>query len=483
MVGAMSTSAPRVLQLCAARPDAEGLGGVALHVAALSTFCPPSVTVFTAYPSAGTLVVEGWAPRRLAALLPISEGSGSIEAALTPAVVGTGAEILHVHSPLLGPDAIVHSASTGQARLGITLHDHSLVCENYELLEGGSRYCGIPMDTGRCDRCLAATHGRPAGAVVALRATMSRLVRAADAVVAPSESVLEHASRVHPDVRARAHRIDWGVPSDTVRSEAVASGPGPLRIAVVSVWAKVKGTDRLPELFRAAGDLDVEWHLFGATEGASLAAVRRSSPRVVAHGAYRRRDLAERLVQAGCHVALLPSVGAETFSLTLSEVVAAGLPALVSDLGAPADRVREGGLGWVFDPFTPADFAAKVRKLAGDRGEVDRAAAHVRALPRRSERDMARDHVALWTGLANEGAPRRTTTTAQAAAAALATFEEGEARAARPRPSRLEALYDRVKRSDFYRDLRLRRLISEETRGAIERVMRRAGRGVHGGDR
>src|SRR5262249_51062658 len=152
------------------------------------------VALFTAYPSAGTLVVEGWSPRRLLALLATGPGSDAMTLALTAAAVGTRADVLHVHSPLLGVDAIVRSASAAPARLCLALHDHSLVCENYELLEGGSRYCGIPMDLDRCDRCLAATRGRPPGAVVAWRETTRRLVTAADAVVAPSRSVLEHAA-------------------------------------------------------------------------------------------------------------------------------------------------------------------------------------------------------------------------------------------------------------------------------------------------
>jgi glycosyltransferase involved in cell wall biosynthesis len=466
-----ASAAPRVLQLCLDRPDTEGLGGVSLHVAALSTLCPPAVTAFTAYPSAGSLVVEEWEPRRLVALLPVPDGPAGVEATLTAAAVGTRADVLHVHAPQLGPDAIVRAAATAGARLCLTLHDHSLVCENYELLEGGSRYCGIPMDLDRCDRCLSATRGRPPGAVLELRGVMGRLVTAAEAFVAPSRSVLEHAARVHPLVRERARRVDWGVPAPAVKSELTATGSGPLRVAIVSVWAKVKGTDRLPELLAACRELDVEWHLFGATEGASLAEVRRSARRVVAHGAYRRRELAGRLVGAGCHVVLLPSVGAETFSLTLSEAVAAGLPVLASDLGAPADRVSEGGLGWLFDPFTPEDFAAKVRNLAGRRDEVDRVAAHVRRLARRSEEDMARDHTALWTELAAR--PPRGGGPSAEASTALSAFEEGALRAARHHPSRFVALYDQAKHSDFYRDLRLRRLLPEDTRKAVERALRR----------
>jgi hypothetical protein len=42
-----------------------------------------------------------------------------------------------------------------------------------------------------------------------------------------------------------------------------------------------------------------------------------------------------------------PSAGPETFSFTLSEVWAAGRPAIVPPIGALANRVAEAGAGWV----------------------------------------------------------------------------------------------------------------------------------------
>ncbi|HVW26682.1 MAG TPA: glycosyltransferase [Polyangiaceae bacterium] len=474
----MAASA-RVLQLALDRPDPDALGGVAVHAAALCRHAPRTLTCFTAYPSSGDLLVEAWSPRMLVAALPMADASSRARA-LAAALAGTGAMLLHVHSPSFGPAAIVEAKRAAGARLTLSLHDHALVCENYELLEGGSRYCGIPADLSRCDRCLAKTRARAPGTVLAWREAMSRLVAEADAVVAPSRSVLDHAARVHPNVVARARHIPWGVPAPSARRQQASTESGPLRIAVVGVWATVKGAQQLPSLVAACRGLDVEWHLFGATEGASLASVERVGE-VVFHGAYRRETLAERLANAGCHVVALPSVGAETFSLVLSEVVAAGFPVIASHLGALGERVSEGDLGWLFDPFDPRSFAAVVKRLAGDRGEVERIARHVGLLPRRDEAQMAAEHAELWCALSAEETgslrpagsdaigPRRE---------ALEAFEDGMARARRRRPSRLDALFDLAKKTDFYRDLRLRKLLSEDTRKAIEHALRRPSYGA-----
>jgi glycosyltransferase involved in cell wall biosynthesis len=477
----MAASA-RVLQLTLDRPDPEALGGVAVHAAALCRHAPRNLTFFTAYPDAGDLLVEAWSPRMLVAALPMVDTSARA-GALTAALAGTGATVLHVHSPAFGPAAIVEAKRAAAAHLTVTLHDHILVCENYELLERGDRYCGIPADLKRCDRCLGKTHARAPGAVLSWREAMSRLVDETDAIVTPSRSALDHATRVYPDVALRARHIAWGVPRPRARRRDRATEGGPLRIAFVGMWAKKKGSEQVPALFTACRGLDVEWHLFGATEGASLANVERAGGRVVVHGAFRRELLAERLVDARCHVVMLPSIFVETFSLALSEVVAAGFPVMTSHLGALGERVGDGELGWLFDPFEPRDFAALVKRLASDRAEVERVARRVDELPLRDETQMTEDHADLWCKLVAEDAaspsrpagmeivgPRRE---------ALQAFERGMARARKRRPSRLDAFFDFAKKTDFYRDLRLRKLLPEQTRKAIEHALRRPSYGAH----
>jgi len=107
---------------------------------------------------------------------------------------------------------------------------------------------------------------------------------------------------------------------------------------------------------------------------------------------------------------------------------------------------------------------------------VERVAANVRNTPRRSEEEMARDHAALWSEVsrrrASLGSPRSDALDG-ARLREIESFETGVARAARRRPSRVGALLDFVKKTDFYRDLPLRRLLPEGARKSIERALRR----------
>jgi glycosyltransferase involved in cell wall biosynthesis len=463
----------RVLLLTCDRPDPRALGGIALHVAALAQNAPPRVALFTAHVAGNELRVESWKPRRLVAILPLTgqneegvPGAGAAE--LTAAIAGTRSEVLHVHSPLMGASAIVEAAQATGVRVATTLHDHSLVCENYTLLEQGERHCDLPRDAARCDRCLQATLGRPPGALQAYRERMRHLASATDVFVAPSRSVLELASRVHPEAAERAVRIEWGGPARRSRPFRSACAGGPLRIAFVGLLSKVKGREQLPTLFESCRHLDVEWHLFGATEGDALSDVKARSHRVVVHGAYRRGQLADRLFRAGCQLAILPSIVAESFSLALSDVLGAGLPVLASNLGALAERVDARALGWTFDPFVPATLERIVSHLCEDRRLVDEAAARVRSAPVRTDVDMTNDHARLWQELAARPA---TPPSSIPSAEATALFIRGEGAARSRGEQRLEKLVARLRETAFYRDLPLRRLLSEQRRKAFEQTV------------
>ena len=53
------------------------------------------------------------------------------------------------------------------------------------------------------------------------------------------------------------------------------------------------------------------------------------------------------------HLALIPSVWPETWCFALSRAWDAGLPAAAFDLGAPAERIRRTGRGWVLPLALP----------------------------------------------------------------------------------------------------------------------------------
>jgi hypothetical protein len=184
------------------------------------------------------------------------------------------------------------------------------------------------------------------------------------------------------------------------------------------------------------------------------------------HGAYRRGRLAERLIAARCQVGLLPSIVPESFSLTLSELLACGLPVITSNLGAQRERVAAPGLGWSFDPAQPAELAALLEGLLAEPARIARCMERVAARPHHDERSMLDAHVALWRELSARG--RRREPDPDLRAAARRTWALA---AARPRNPALVVAgrgIEAIRRSEWYRDLSLRGLVPERWRARVQ---------------
>jgi hypothetical protein len=79
------------------------------------------------------------------------------------------------------------------------------------------------------------------------------------------------------------------------------------------------------------------------------------------HGRYEPRDLPDLLAQYRVQLVAFPSAGPETFSFTLSEAWAAGLPVIVPPFGALAERVADTNAGWL---WTDAEWRDETRMLA-----------------------------------------------------------------------------------------------------------------------
>jgi glycosyltransferase involved in cell wall biosynthesis len=63
---------------------------------------------------------------------------------------------------------------------------------------------------------------------------------------------------------------------------------------------------------------------------------------------------------------VFPSRWYETFGLVVTEAAARGVPSIVSDVSAPADRVTAGRTGWVFRAGDVSDLVAKMRLTQSD---------------------------------------------------------------------------------------------------------------------
>ena len=242
-----------------------------------------------------------------------------------------------------------HHAVTGLARLlrapiHAVIHDYASFCPRIALVSTNRRYCGEP-DLAGCEACVAdlgtmLAEDVPVPQLVARSAAM---LASAEKVMAPSADAAARIRRHFPALRPVVQ--PWE--DDAVLPPLVPGPGGPARrVCVVGAIGVEKGYDVLLDCARDARRraLPISFTVVGYTsDDARLLA---AGP-VFITGEYADADAVALVRAQGADMAFLPSVWPETWCFALSRAWQAGLGVAAFDLGAPAERIRAAGRGWL----------------------------------------------------------------------------------------------------------------------------------------
>jgi GT2 family glycosyltransferase/glycosyltransferase involved in cell wall biosynthesis len=110
---------------------------------------------------------------------------------------------------------------------------------------------------------------------------------------------------------------------------------------------------------------------------------------------YRREQLPRLIATLAPDAALMPASVAESFSYTLSELWALGVPPLATRIGSFAERIVDGDTGMLFAP-EPDAMVALVQQLAADRTPLATIRARLANVALRSVADARADYAALF---------------------------------------------------------------------------------------
>jgi hypothetical protein len=119
---------------------------------------------------------------------------------------------------------------------------------------------------------------------------------------------------------------------------------------------------------------------------------------------YRKEELGEILRRFRPDLGLLLSTVPETFSYTLSELQAAGIPTVASRLGAFVERILHGETGWLVAPNV-SSVAEQILELRDDRSQLEHVRQRLKTLSLRSVEQMVGDYIELlplYTQVAKE---------------------------------------------------------------------------------
>ena len=201
------------------------------------------------------------------------------------------------------------------------------------------------------------------------------VLRRASAVLAPSSYLATLATKTFPglDVQIVPNGLEPEDPSiapPSARAEFIAARPQRV-VAVLGAIGAHKGAELLRELPAHLEGSGIGIVVIGYLDQ-QLYPGWNLKPHVFVHGPYHPAHTATLLHAYGAELVLFPNRVPESFSYSLSEAWAAGVPVLAGPGGAIGERVARHGGGWLLpEAFSAAQVASELRRLLGAAGATE----------------------------------------------------------------------------------------------------------------
>jgi glycosyltransferase involved in cell wall biosynthesis len=267
----------------------------------------------------------------------------------------------------------------------ITLTDFFLTCWRVNLVRASGSLCSGAAAGVACIRHCS-TLELDDDRLLARRDRMRQILDAASFVTACSEFVAAIFRAEYPDLSIRV--IEHGIDLLAFDPPAPRSLGDTMTFGYIGNLSKTKGVHVLAEAFARAAPANARLKLVGPSYDDELMQRLRSwssvCPAISIEPAVPAADIPELLHTFD--VLCLPSMVPETFSLAIHEGFAAGLPAIVSDLGHPATVVCASGCGEAVEAGNVEHWAAVLTRVTQHTAVLDEWTSRV-PLPLRVEEE------------------------------------------------------------------------------------------------
>jgi GT2 family glycosyltransferase/glycosyltransferase involved in cell wall biosynthesis len=310
-------------------------------------------------------------------------------------LVGLGIDLVHIrHLFKHSFDAPLLCRALG-IPVVLSFHDYYFVCPSIHLLDQNAKFCGGQCTPGlqQCTIPSPMLDNLPMlkGFIPQWRTQVGRVFDCCDAFVTTAVSVRDVHVSAFPRLKEKAFWVvEHGRDLKRVTGVAAPPHPGqPIRILVAGNIDFHKGSGFIRQLKELDSEERLEFHFLGKTDE-TLRDIG------LHHGAYKRDDFEKLARDIQPSFAAIFSISGETFSHTLTEAWAVGLPVLGSKLGAVGERIAKHGGGWIVDTADPAGTLEQIRAIANGNGVYQEALGAVEKIEFQTVEGMADAYRALY---------------------------------------------------------------------------------------
>jgi len=248
-------------------------------------------------------------------------------------------------------------------------HDYFAVCPNWNLIAPNGWFCGLNKSLEFCRSCL--TDNRYADYrllydkvfdIKSWRASWKDFLEKAKAVVffsEDSEKIVKKVYNLHNTVVIEHYTEP--LRRVNIKEDSI------LTVGTIGAIGYSKGWEIIKMLSERFRTKPIRFVIAGITAEINS---KFSRGNLIVTGQFERSDLPKIMEEYNVDVVLIPSIWPETYSYTTTEAIMMGLPVIVFDLGAQAERVKKLSAGFVVNSFS--DLVDLIEKLLRDKSTLER---------------------------------------------------------------------------------------------------------------
>ena len=251
-------------------------------------------------------------------------------------------------------------------------HDFLAVCPRYQLLNEDMKYCGAKTNPKICAACLKRSNQSRINSVDIKnwRADFQKFLADAKEIFVPSQNTADIFQRYYEDlpITVREHSVHGNL-TKTFREEFARAKI--LTVAVIGSIGIEKGSNIIYSLAEKLEkrNLPLRLIIIGITNLHNTH-YKKESGKFEITGPYKNDEISNLLAKYEVGVVMIPSIWPETYSYTTTEAMLSGYPVMVFPIGAPADRVKRTGGGWILSDINEDAVLTQLKKLLADREEI-----------------------------------------------------------------------------------------------------------------
>lgn len=299
-------------------------------------------------------------------------------------------DTLHIHHMINHYFDIVDVAKEKGVYSMITLHDFYSICPTINLLYKDEKYCPR-LKNKDCKECLKNKTNLRDDIIPTWQENWNKFLLKFDKVIVPSDNTKKEINNIYKKVKIDS--IEHGI--NIEKSDYIPNlEQKEINIAFVGVLSVHKGAKVLEALIKNTKNSNIKYHLFGDSD---FSVLKKNKKNYIYHGRYKREELPKLMKDNKINLICSFSIWAETYSYTLTEELASGVPVLSFDVGAVADRILANKVGYVIKLDSSTDeIINSINNIIQDKKNYNNIVNNIKKYKIKTTDEMAKEYIKYY---------------------------------------------------------------------------------------